>query len=75
MENNQKEKPLILKVKDLENRMVATINNAGIPAFIIKPIIEKILNQLNILEQQEYVQAVEKNKKEEKENAKKVEKK
>lgn len=75
MENNQKEKPLILKVKDLENRMVATINNAGIPAFIIKPIIEKILNQLNMLEQQEYVQAVENNKKEEKENVKKDAKK
>lgn len=75
MENNQKEKPLILKVKDLENKIVATINNAGISAFIIKPIIEKILNQLNVLEQQEYVQAVENNKKEEKEYVKKDEKK
>ena len=66
-----KEKPLILRVKDTENRIVAIINNSNIPAFILKSSIEKIYNQLIQLEQQEYALALENEKKEEKENAKK----
>ena len=66
-----KEKPLILRVKDTENRIVAIINNSNIPAFILKSSIEKIYNQLVQLEQQEYALALENEKKEEKENAKK----
>ena len=66
-----KEKPLILRVKDTENRIVAIINNSNIPAFILKSSIEKIYNQLVQLEQQEYAIAFENEKKEASENAKK----
>lgn len=58
----KKDKPLILKVKEMENRIVATINNAGIPAFIVRPILENILNQISKLEQQEYNVALEERK-------------
>ena len=70
----QKDKPLILRVKDTENRIVAIINNSNIPAFILKSSIEKIYNQLVQLEQQEYAIAIENEKKEASENAKKVKK-
>ena len=69
-----KEKPLILRVKDTENRIVAIINNSNIPAFILKSSIEKIYNQLVQLEQQEYAIAIENEKKEASENAKKTRK-
>jgi len=70
----QKDKPLILRVKDTENRIVAIINNSNIPAFILKSSIEKIYNQLVQLEQQEYAIAIENEKKEVSENAKKTRK-
>lgn len=69
-----KEKPLILRVKDTENRIIAIINNSNIPAFILKSSIEKIYNQLVQLEQQEYAIAIENEKKEASENVKKSKK-
>lgn len=50
-------KPLIIKVKETEDEIVKIINSSGIPAFIIKPSIEKILTQLNQLEQKEFLDA------------------
>lgn len=61
---NQKEKPLILKVKETENKIIGIINESHIPAFIIKPLIEKIYNQLVNLEQQEYQIAIQNEKNE-----------
>lgn len=50
---NKIEKPTILKLKELEKQIVELINNSDIPAFVLKPTFEKILNQLEIIEQQE----------------------
>ena len=51
------DKPLVLKIKDTEEKIVNIINTAGIPAFIMKTSIEKIYNQLISIEQQEYASA------------------
>lgn len=48
------EKPIIIKLRETENEIVKIINDCNIPAFILKPVFERILNQLQILEQQEY---------------------
>lgn len=71
----KKDRPLVLKVKEAENRIIATINNSQLPAFIMKPIIEKVYNQLINLEQEEYALALEKERKESNDNAKKDKKK
>lgn len=49
------EKPTILKIKEVEEEIVKIINNSKLPAFILKPIIEKILRQIEILEEQELI--------------------
>ena len=73
----KKDRPFVLKVKEAENRIVATINNSQLPAFIMKPIIEKIYNQLIELEHKEYAISLEEERKNaiEKENTKKDKKK
>ena len=51
--NNKIEKPIILKLKELEEEIIKLINCSEIPAFILKPMFEKLLNQLQIIEQEE----------------------
>lgn len=57
---------VILKKKEFEEKIVELVNESGLPAFILKPIIKDLFEQLNILDQQQLEQA-QKNKKEEKE--------
>ena len=47
-------KPTILKLKETENEIVKILNECDIPAFVLKPMIEKIYRQLEVLEEQEY---------------------
>ena len=55
----QIEKPTILKLKEFEEKVIELINNSNIPAFILKNPIEKILNQLQIIEQQDLEKEIE----------------
>lgn len=57
---------VILMKKEFEEKLVKLINESNLPAFILKPIIKDLFEQLNILEQQQLEQA-QRNKKEEKE--------
>lgn len=57
---------IILMKREFEEKLVKLINESNLPAFILKPIIKDLFEQLNILEQQQLEQA-QKNKKEEKE--------
>lgn len=50
-------KPINLVYKETEDKLVEVINNSGLPAFALKSIIEKILPQLNQLEQTQLVEA------------------
>lgn len=52
------EKPMILKLKEFEDNIIQLINESNIPSFILKNTIEKILNQLQIIEQQELENAI-----------------
>lgn len=47
------EKPTIIKLKETEEEIVKIINNANLPFFVLKPVIEKLLKQVEILEQKE----------------------
>ena len=49
------EKPTILKLREFENDVINLINNSGIPVFVLKPSIEKIYKQLEVLEEQEFL--------------------
>lgn len=63
---------LILKEKELRKNISEAINNANLPAIIIKPILKDFFEQVSLLEQQQYEQAVKsKEKSEELENRKK----
>lgn len=48
---------LILKKKEFEEELVKLINSSNLPAFILKPIIKDLFEQLNVLEQQQFEQA------------------
>ena len=48
---------LILKKKEFEEELVKLINSSNLPAFILKPVIKDLFEQLNVLEQQQLEQA------------------
>lgn len=54
------EKPTILKLKETESQIIKILNMSEIPAFVLKPMIEKIYRELEVLEQQEYEKEKEK---------------
>lgn len=54
------EKPTILKLKETESQIIEILNMSEIPAFVLKPMIEKIYRELEVLEQQEYEKEKEK---------------
>lgn len=56
---------IILMKKEFEEELVKLINESNLPAFILKPIIKDLFEQLNVVEQQQLEQA-QKNKKEDK---------
>lgn len=51
------EKPLNLKIEEFRNQIANTINEANLPAYILKPIVKDFYTQLQNLEQQELIQA------------------
>ncbi len=54
---------LIIKEKEFREKIVELINNSGIPAIMIKPILKELYEQLNVLEVQQYNKAIDKQKK------------
>lgn len=48
---------VILIKKEFEENLVKLINESKLPAFILRPIIKDLLEQLNLLEQQQLEQA------------------
>lgn len=61
---------LIITQRELKAKLVTAINESTLPAFIIKPILEDLLNQVNKIDANQYQQAMQnlKEKKGEKEN-------
>lgn len=57
---------LIIKQRETKESLVNIINNSGLPACMLKPMLKEFYEQLASLEQQQYVQA--KNKRNEQEN-------
>lgn len=62
------DKPLTIVAYDFENTLIDTVNNAGLPAFIIKPILERVLQYVKQAEQRQlksdmeaYKQSIENN--------------
>ncbi len=49
---------LILKERKTREDLVQVVNNAGLPAFILKPILKDLFEQINLLEQQQYEQVI-----------------
>ena len=61
---------LILKERDFKEKLVDLVNKSELPAFVLKPIIKELYDQLIILEQQQYEQ-IQKQKEEKKKGGKK----
>ena len=49
-------KPTILQLKETEDAIVNIINSSGLPAFILRRFVDKILRQLEELEQRELIE-------------------
>ena len=46
-------KPMILSIKEVEDKIIDIINNSGLPAFYLLRIIRSIEKDLNLLEKEE----------------------
>lgn len=49
---------ILIKERELRNGIAELINKAELPAIIIKPILKDMYDQINILEEQQYEQAL-----------------
>lgn len=49
---------VILKEREVREKVVEIINNSGLPAFMLKPIIKDLYDQLEVVEQQQYAEAL-----------------
>ncbi len=63
------DKPLSLKAREFESKIVEEVNKSELPAFCLKQILEKLYSQLTQIENQEIKDYQEKERKE-KENEK-----
>nr|DAR36287.1 MAG TPA: hypothetical protein [Caudoviricetes sp.] len=63
---------LILKNEEFKEKIVQDINESQLPAFILKPIIKDIYEQIITLEQKQYMEAKNNREKEKKQNKKEV---
>lgn len=57
---------LIVKEREFKENLVKLINESGLPAFIIKPTLKEIFEQITVLEQQQFEEAKNNQVKEEK---------
>lgn len=48
---------IILKERSFKENIVQVVNNSELPAFIVKPILKDLFEQVSLLEQQQYEQA------------------
>ena len=51
---------LILKERETREKVVEIINDSGLPAVMLKTIIKELYDQLNVIEQQQYEEALKK---------------
>lgn len=49
---------LILKEHEIKEKLIDLINSSELPAFILKPIIKELYEQLNVLAKSQYEEAV-----------------
>lgn len=49
---------VILKEREVKEKIVETINTSGLPAFMLKTILKDLFEQLNVIEQQQYEEAI-----------------
>ena len=50
---NKTEKPFTLKCKETEENIVQSINNSGLPAYVLKTILQSIYNQIDKIDNEE----------------------
>jgi len=50
---------IILKERELREKLAEVVNDSGLPAFILKPIVKEMYEQLINIEQQQYEEALE----------------
>ena len=62
---------LIIKEREFKEKMVELINNSSLPAFIIKPTLKELLGQVDLVEQQQYKEALKQKQEKEKDKTKK----
>ena len=61
---------LIVKEREFKEKLVQVINESQLPAFVIKPILKEMFEQVSVLEQQQYEIACANKEKKEKEEKK-----
>lgn len=54
----EQNKDLIIAERQTKEKIAEIINQSGLPAFILKAMMQDFFNQLNIIEQQQYQEAM-----------------
>jgi len=67
-ERENKMNDLILREKEIRQKIVNIINNSGLPAILVKPMLKDFLEQVEVLEQKQYQEALRKKDEEAAEN-------
>lgn len=49
---------VILKEREIREKIVELMNTSGLPAFMLKTIIKDLYEQLNVIEQEQYAEAL-----------------
>lgn len=53
------QKPLIVARQEFAQNIVGTVNSSGLPAFVMKQLLEEVIKQLEILEERQEKEAME----------------
>ena len=48
------EKPITVIYEEFKNDLASLISNAGLPAFIIAPVLQDYLNEINMIKERQY---------------------
>ena len=48
------EKPISVIYEEFKNELASLINNSGLPAFVIEPILNDYLNEIKIIKERQY---------------------
>lgn len=48
------EKPITVIYEEFKNELASLINNSGLPAFVVEPVLQDYLNEIKMIKERQY---------------------